>query len=620
MTPPAALYRFFGTITGPLEMGRGLPFWGIFLLVLMFAASAPLFMSLYDIITISSYLISVFLALSLTLIWGYAGILSLGQAAFLGLGGYIYGIVGINLIETSGNTHLALLAGLLLPVVFAALIGLVLFYARIQGVFVAILMLVVTLLIQAFFNQTAGEGWFVGIAHLGGNNGLGRFSGAIREPPSLTFELGQSVFEFGGQSFEFYYLTLALLVVTYLGLRYLVNSRFGHVIVAIREDAGRTETLGYDVRFIQLVVFCLSAFIASISGILYVSWGNFITPDVFGIYNNILPIIWVSVGGRKSLTGAVVSTLVMVWLARWLGINGNYAFIILGGILIGSMMLFPDGVVTGLFAWFSDLRKDKVDASEASGISNIRTNIERLTPKEIYSDEKILETKNLIKAFGGVRATRNISFSVTKGELRCIIGPNGAGKSTFFKLLIGTHKPTQGRVLLGERDITHIPAFRRARMGIGIKFQNTDVFPELTVRHNLSIPLHHAFGATEIDGEIERLLAQLHLPGQQDCLVKELSHGGRQMLAIGMAVAMKPTVLLLDEPTAGLGPVETRYVGDLILELNHQGVTILVVEHDMGFVKQLGAPVTVLHHGELFAEGSLEEISNLTDVRTYVSK
>lgn len=345
----AVLDRLLGSVNGPLETGRSLPFWVLLLAAVAVLAFLPALVSRYELLNFSNFLTNVFLALGLCLIWGFAGILSLGQSAFLGLGGYAYGIVGINLIEAHGNTWLALLAGLGFPVLIAALLGWIMFYARLKGVYVAILMLVVTLLIETFLNQTAGQGWFIGNAHLGGNNGLGRFSGVIREPPSLTLGFSaEGMIGFKGKTQAFYYLTLGLVLVSYLGLRALVNSRVGHVLVAIREDPDRTEALGYDVRALQLGVFCLSALLASLSGILYVSWGNFITPNVFGVFYNILPVIWVAVAGRKSLTATVLGTVFLVWLSQKLAIQGDIAFVVLGGILLAGMMLLPEGVLIGV--------------------------------------------------------------------------------------------------------------------------------------------------------------------------------------------------------------------------------------------------------------------------------
>ena len=343
------LARVLATLNGPNEIGRTPVFWTAFAAVAVLAACAPWYLGRYDLLNLSNHLGNVFVAFGLCFIWGFCGILSLGQAVFLGLAGYVYGIAGINFIESHGNTWLALLLGLCVPVAFAAILGLLMFYARLKGVFVAILMLVVALLFETFLNQTAGPGWSIGEAHLGGNNGLGRFSGVMREPPSLSFGIGgERGFEFAGSTREFYYLTLGLLLATYLALRLAVNSRLGYVMIAVREDPERTEALGYDVRLIQLGVFCAGAFLAAVSGILYVSWGNFITPAVFGVHNNILPVIWVAVAGRKSLTATAVGTVALVALSQKLNEQGDFAFVALGGILVISMMLAPEGLVLRL--------------------------------------------------------------------------------------------------------------------------------------------------------------------------------------------------------------------------------------------------------------------------------
>ena len=347
--------RCLGSLVGPQEMGRTWSFWVGFLIVIGAGAAAPEYLSRFDLLNVSNFLTSVFLGLSLCLIWGFCGILSLGQAAFLGLGGYAYGVAGINFIESHGNTWAALGIGLAVPTLLAALLGFIMFYARLKGVYVAILMLVVTLLLETFLNQTAGQGWFIGDAHLGGNNGLGRFSGVIRKPPSLNFSLADGGIDLVGKSRAFFYFTFGLAILCYLGLRVMVNSKIGFVMVAIREDPERTEALGYDIRLIQLGVFCVSALLASMSGILYVSWGRFITPDVFGVYNNILPVIWVAVAGRKSLTATVIGTLVLVWLSQRLT-ETDYAFVVLGGVLVGAMLLLPEGVITGLVTRGAALR------------------------------------------------------------------------------------------------------------------------------------------------------------------------------------------------------------------------------------------------------------------------
>ncbi len=344
-------------LNGPQTLGRGPGFWGGFVIVVAAIALSPLVLGRFQIINFSNFLVSGLLALSLGLIWGYCGVLSLGQAAFLGIGGYAYGITAINFITDHGNTTLAFFVGVLVPVVFAAVIGGVMFYARLKGVYVAILMLVISRLCELFLLQTADPRYHLGAAALGGSNGLRPASPSDPSMPNLIFGLGGFNWEFDGRSLAFFYLALAILVVVYLALRILLNSSFGFVLVAVREDADRTETFGYDTRLIQLVVFCIAAAIAGLSGVLYTAWGTFIHPNSFGIANNILPIIWVGVAGRKDLTAGLAGALVLQWISLTLAAKGEYALIAMGVILVTAMMIAPEGLLTGLIGRFREWRQ-----------------------------------------------------------------------------------------------------------------------------------------------------------------------------------------------------------------------------------------------------------------------
>jgi ABC-type branched-subunit amino acid transport system ATPase component len=227
----------------------------------------------------------------------------------------------------------------------------------------------------------------------------------------------------------------------------------------------------------------------------------------------------------------------------------------------------------------------------------------------------IIEVKDLHKDYGGVRAVNGLSLAVREDEIHCIIGPNGAGKSTFFKLLMGLERPTAGSVLYRGRDITRLPPFRRARLGLTVKFQNIRVYQDLTVFQNLFIPLRRHHRPSEIPGQVARLLDDLHLAGNEGTLVRNLSHGQQQWLSIGMSMAVDPEVLLLDEPTAGMSVEETGETANIVRSLSAQGVTVIVIEHDMEFVRSLNSATSVLHFGRLFAQGSFAEIEANEDVR-----
>jgi ABC-type branched-subunit amino acid transport system ATPase component len=227
----------------------------------------------------------------------------------------------------------------------------------------------------------------------------------------------------------------------------------------------------------------------------------------------------------------------------------------------------------------------------------------------------IVEVRDLHKDYGGVRAVNGLNLSVREDEIHCIIGPNGAGKSTFFKLLMGLERPTAGSVLYRGRDITRLPPFRRARLGLTVKFQNIRVYQDLTVFQNLFIPLRRHHRPSEISQQVARLLGHLHLAGSEGTLVRNLSHGQQQWLSIGMSMAVGPEVLLLDEPTAGMSVEETGETANIVRSLSAQGVTVIVIEHDMGFVRSLNSVTSVLHFGRLFAQGSFAEIEANEDVR-----
>jgi branched-chain amino acid transport system ATP-binding protein len=220
----------------------------------------------------------------------------------------------------------------------------------------------------------------------------------------------------------------------------------------------------------------------------------------------------------------------------------------------------------------------------------------------------ILETRQLNRRFGGLLATADVDFALEPGDLHCLIGPNGAGKSTFFRLLTGAFPPTSGRIFYDGHDITALQAHARVRRGISVKFQVPGIFSALTVAHNLEIALQHHLEGHSLRGEIARHLAFLNLADEANQLAGNLSHGQKQWLEIGMAVSLKPKLLLLDEPTAGMSPDETHATGEMVRALNADGMTVLAVEHDMDFVRQIAREVTVLHLGRVFARGSVADI------------
>lgn len=344
MNQTAGKQTFLELLVGRQELGHGPVFWVFFAALIALGAAYPTFGSLFDLSNFASFCLYVPMGLGLALLWGYCGVLSFGQSAFFAIAGYVYGIVAGNLVGVPGGTLIGALGGIAATAAVAAAFGYFVFYGQVSGWIIPLLLLVLSLILETFMGQTAGYQWRVGHVLFGGYNGMTGI-------PSL--QIGP--LQFGGATTAFYYLTVVVALVAYVGLRMLVNSRYGHVVAAIRDDADRTRALGYNVNAIQIQVFVLGAALAGVSGVLYVSWGNYISPSSMGLLAATLPVIWTAVGGRTSLIAVGAATLVLRWLADELAVmGGEYAFLIMGVLLLATMLFFPQGIVVSLARLIGD--------------------------------------------------------------------------------------------------------------------------------------------------------------------------------------------------------------------------------------------------------------------------
>lgn len=347
-----SLVSLLRRLEGPQTVGRGPIFWTLFAVVLAAALVFPMFSDGYTVGNTAYFFVWVFIALSLCLIWGYGGSLSFGQTAFFGIAGYAYGVLTINFGSAYGFTLIALLIALAIAALVALLLGYFMFFGRIEGVFLGIVTLAVTLMLERFMAQTAGPEWHIGTARLNGFNGM---SGM---PPLTIPWPGGPIVLFADVGL--YYLVLGILVLVYLALRIVMNSSFGNVIVAIRENPERAEMLGYDVRKYQLITFVIGAVLAGLSGVLYTAWGQYITPSSMGMTAAALPLIWVAVGGRSDLTSTVIGTLAVLAGFQALTIYGSqYALVVMGVLLVLTVLIAPNGIVLGIMNWLARLPSPK---------------------------------------------------------------------------------------------------------------------------------------------------------------------------------------------------------------------------------------------------------------------
>ena len=327
-------------INGQQTVGNGWRFWLSFLLVLAGALLYPVFADSYDVGNFAYFLIWVFMALGLCLMWGYCGMLSFGQTFFFGIAGYSYGVLAI-ILGGGGMTILALVLAVLLAAVAATVLGYFMIWGQVGGVFFGIVTLSATLVLAFFLGQTAGPEWHIGAARLNGFNGMKGM-----ETLNIPWFQGQTL-NFEGASL--YYLVVAFIVAVYIALRMLLNSRFGNVIVAIREDPQRAELLGYDVRKYQLGTFVIGSSLAGLSGVLYTSWGQFITPSSIGLPAAAMPIVWVAFSGRGDITATLVGSFLTLVAFQNITVHSQQvALILMGAMLLATVMIAPEGFVLGI--------------------------------------------------------------------------------------------------------------------------------------------------------------------------------------------------------------------------------------------------------------------------------
>jgi branched-chain amino acid transport system permease protein len=540
------------------------------------------------------------LAVSLVFVWGHGGIFSFGQGAFFGIGAYAYSLAAINLLPITNETLSSVVLATLAAAVVAALVGYFIFYGNVGDVYVGIITLAMTLVLFTVLSSTADPKYHIGDAQLGGYNGMSAV-------PPLTLPFGDTGMPL--TVVQSYVLVVVICALVVAGLYILLQLPFGRVLTALRQNELRTQLLAYDVRLRKLAVFTVGGAIAGVAGALYAAWAMFTSPGVFGLALAAQVVIWVLVGGRISFPGAFVGALLVQSVSFALGGGaGDATPVILGVVLIAVVLFLPAGVVPTLTGYLASRRKR--DLTETAGTAQAEPEGPRLEalPFKSESTGAALGVIGLEKRFGGVRAVENATIEFAQRGVHCLIGPNGAGKSTFFNLLVGRFAPNRGAIALGGRPITRMKAHDRVRCGLGIKLQVASIFNELSIRENLWLAAYGRLrSSAAADRRAQELIGWLGLGERGDSHAGSLSHGQKQWLEIAMVIATDPSVVLLDEPTAGMTTEETARMAAMVRLLG-DAVSVIVVEHDMEFVRALDVPVTVFHQGSVFASGSLDDL------------
>jgi branched-chain amino acid transport system ATP-binding protein/branched-chain amino acid transport system permease protein len=547
------------------------------------------------------------------LLFGYSGLLSFGQAAFYGTGGFVTAYLLTS--HVMSNVWLAIFAGVVAASLFSLVVG---FLAlRRVGLYFAMITLAFAQLSYFVENSPLAQ-W------TGGENGLPGV-------PYPVIHLGPLYVEFSN-GLRIYELIATLFFFGYVLARFIVRSPVGAVLSGIRQNADRTAALGHSVPGYKLSVFVLAAAYAGLAGALLGIFQSYMPPDAFSLDTSAQLVLQSVIGGVGTLLGPTVGAVVWLFLRSELqqipGVGSLWMFI-LGAIFVLLVTLLRKG----LYGTLASLRWPRGAApapphERQPQVARPRVPAPPPTPRTAGAAVPVaLEARSVSKSYGGVRAVSEVSFAVPMGEIYAVIGPNGAGKSTFLRLLSGEEAPNMGHILLRGQDITGRGVTAVNQAGIAKSYQINQLFTELTGRQNLRVAaLGRQRGALRFDvfraadsiapveQSIAELIDELGLARSADLPVATLAYGEKRRIELGLALATRPSVLLLDEPLAGLAPGERQEIIRLIRGLA-EGRTIVLVEHDMDAVFALAAHIMVMHEGRPLAEGAPAEIRRDARVR-----
>ena len=560
--------------------------------------------------TVNRILVWGLFGLGFDILFGYTGLLSFGQSAFYGTGGF----VAAYLLTRLGfpDVIMALLIGMVVAAVVGYLVGLV--ALRRTGIYFAMITVAIA---EVFF--------FVEFSPLadytGGENGLPGV-------PTPAINLGFTTLNFTTGWSLYGFLAICYFIGVVIALR-IVRSPVGAIFSAIRDNPQRAAALGHNVHGYKLTAFVIAAAYAGFAGGLLGVLQGFMPPDAFMFETSGQLIMQTAIGGIGTLFGPLVGAAVWLSLSDFLqgalGLGASWK-LVLGLVFVVLVCFLRRGLIGGLAdliaRWRREPHAEIPEAAPATSINPVLASVgaarrEQRTPAP---PGPVLEARGLTKSFGGLVANNDINFSVNQGELRGIIGPNGAGKSTFFKMLTCEMRPTAGHIIFQGRDITGKDIASVCQLGLTKSYQVNQLFTRLTLRENLVIAaLAERRGIFKLDllrridrvpgleEQVESTLSLLGLTSRADVPVSELAYGEKRRLEIGLALASSPSLLLLDEPLAGMSPRERAETVQLLKNIR-RGRTLVIVEHDMDAVFELAERITVLHEGTLLAEGTPAEI------------
>lgn len=558
------------------------PWWRDPVALLILLAVCPLFLGEYHLQSLGSFMPYAMASAALAFVWGYCGILALGQAVFFGIGAYACARSLQSLSVAPG-----ILVGVVIGAAIAGLIAWLLARASFGLRADAFLISVTTFCLAVATEQLAVK--FTDIT--GGQNGI-----------SLDRILPQ-------EAIPRYTIAAGVFSITLIGLVLVSRSDWGRIVAATRDNDKRLRYFGTDVDAVKRRVFVVGAVVTSLAGALDAVYSRVAAPDKIGFGLSTFILLWCALGGRRSITAAALGALLVNMVANQLsGVLINYWQVILAVLFIVVVMYFPDGLY-----WPIRVIGKRFNSQTPMKLLSV--------PMTRARDDhsKAFVGTDLKQVYGDFTALNLEQVAFDSGVVTALIGPNGAGKTTLINLASGGSRSATGSALMLGHEIIRMDSTQVARLDVKRKFQNPSIFDSLDVQDNLVIgralplvfPRSYVARAHSLTFPEDVLsLAREH--ELLDHLLEksgDLSHGSKQFLEVCMVLSSEPLVILLDEPTAGMTVQERARIGELVRSLAASGAAVLIIEHDFDFVRKVSDRILVMNHGELIAQGTVDEVS-----------